>query len=60
VVLAGEVGGAGEPDLHEVLIEGVFVEAVAVRIQVDVGEGSTAGVFRIADARDLQPHKPLG
>ena len=42
-VLVGEVGGAGESELDEVLVEGVFVGAVVVGVDVDVGKGAAVG-----------------
>jgi hypothetical protein len=58
-VLVGEGGGAGEAKLQKVLVEEALVAAIAVRVKVDVGEGTAVGVLRVADAGYLEPDDAL-
>ncbi len=58
-MLVGEVGGARQPELDEVLVEGVLVTPVVVRVQVNVGKGAAVGVLEafgvLAEALDSEP-----
>jgi hypothetical protein len=57
-VLVREGGGAGEAQLdQEVIVIEMLVEAVAVGIEIDLGQGSAIGIFGVADARYLQPYQ---
>jgi hypothetical protein len=58
-VLVGEGGGTGEAKLQKVLVAEVLVAAIAVRVKVDVGEGTAVGVLRVTDAGYLEPDDAL-
>jgi hypothetical protein len=58
-VLVGEGGGTGEAKLQKVLVEEVLLAAIAVRVKVDVGEGTAVGVLRVTDAGYLEPDDAL-
>ena len=49
----GEGSRARHPQHDEILVEEVLVEAVLVRVEVDVGEGATVGVLGVSYARNL-------